>query len=172
MSIGAIVNIAIPKDYLYSSSNRQSTVAKIASKNQSDSYVSLRSVSRDQVNELLTEQTDQNPNIVNYLRYQNYSPVTNAEISTKLYNEIRKPKAADNEKESCKKNEIVDDDEAAVEYKSTIGKGFFVVSPESENSSPIKFLKDTGSDPFMQKIRTTYRLEERKELGQLADLIC
>ncbi len=74
MSIGAIVNIAIPKDYLYSSSNRQSTVAKIASKNQSDSYVSLRSVSRDQVNELLTEQTDQN-------QYCKLSPYQNISVN-------------------------------------------------------------------------------------------
>lgn len=178
MSISSIVNSVAINEYANPASRKAVPSGKLT-----DELLlggkTLKSITSEKINEVVSEKSDQNPNAVDYLRYQATATVANPEQSSRIYNETKKVKNAEKQKSSNENagtdeepefEVITDENEDENSIESNLGKGFFIIQPNEDVPESLKLIKKSPVAPFFQKIIDTYKLDEKREIGQLTDL--
>jgi hypothetical protein len=178
MSISSIVNSVAINEYANPASRKPFTSGKLTDELLLSSK-SLKSVTSEKINEVVSEKSDQNPNAVDYLRYQATATVANPEQSSRIYNETKKVKNTEKQKhpdentgtdEEPEFEVIADENENDNIVEDNLGKGFFIVQPFEDDPESLKLIKKSPAAPLFQKIIDTYKTDEKREIGQLTDL--
>ncbi len=179
MSISGILNSAHINEYANPASRKNASQNNISDELPVKSKT-LKLLTSEKISDVVSEKTDQNPNAVDFLRYQATATIANPEQSSRLYNETKKIKnperqqnqTADSDADEEPEYEIVEEEnenENAIE--DNLGKGFFITQPFEDDLTSSKLIKKNAAAPLFQKIIDTYKHDDKREVGQLTDLI-